>query len=77
VIIGDYVIPKGATLFSSMASMHMNPNFYKDPEVFNPERFMDNTQKMATASHAKVIERDHYGFGWGRRICPGIHLVSS
>jgi cytochrome P450 len=32
---------------------------------------------MARAAHCKVHERDHFGFGWGRRICPGIHLVST
>jgi hypothetical protein len=23
-----------------------------------------------------VSERDHFNFGWGRRICPGIYLVN-
>jgi cytochrome P450 len=75
VLIGDYVIPKGAVLISSMAAMHMNPEFYDEPHIFNPDRFLNNTQKMARAAHCKVDERDHFGFGWGRRICPGIHLV--
>lgn len=59
-----------------MAAMHMNPDFYDQPEVFNPDRFMTNTQKMSKAANCKPLERDHYGFGWGKRICPGIHLVS-
>lgn len=59
-----------------MAAMHMNPNFYDQPEVFNPDRFMTNTQKMSRAANCKPLERDHFGFGWGKRICPAIHLVS-
>lgn len=76
VVIGNYVIPKGAILISSMAAMHMNPNFYDQPEDFNPDRFMTNTQKMSRAANCKPLERDHFGFGWGKRICPAIHLVS-
>ncbi|KAL9559160.1 hypothetical protein MBANPS3_000564 [Mucor bainieri] len=58
-----------------MAAMHMNPDFYDQPEVFNPDRFMNNTQKMSRAANCKPQERDHFGFGWGKRICPGIHLA--
>ncbi|CEP17742.1 hypothetical protein [Parasitella parasitica] len=75
IIVGNYVIPKDAILVSSMAAMHMNPNFYDQPEVFNPDRFMSNTQRMSKAANCKPLERDHFGFGWGKRICPGIHLA--
>lgn len=77
VVIGNYVIPKDAILVSSMAAMHMNPEFYDEPEVFNPDRFMKNTQRMSRAANCKPQERDHFGFGWGKRICPGIHLVGA
>lgn len=76
VVVNDYFIPKGAVLISSMAAMHENPDVYDDPEVFKPERFMMNTKRMGAAANAKIEDRDHFGFGWGRRICPGIHLVS-
>ncbi|KAG1047056.1 hypothetical protein G6F43_010481 [Rhizopus delemar] len=75
VVVNDYFIPKGAVLISSMAAMHENPDFYDDPEVFKPERFMMNTKRMGAAANAKIEDRDHFGFGWGRRICPGIHLA--
>ncbi|OAD05122.1 CYP5206 protein [Mucor lusitanicus CBS 277.49] len=75
IVIGNYVIPKDAILVSSMAAMHMNPEFYEHPEVFNPDRFMNNTQRMSRAANCKPQERDHFGFGWGKRICPGIHLA--
>lgn len=32
---------------------------------------------MAAAANAKPGERDHYTFGFGRRVCPGIHLAST
>ncbi|KAI9282732.1 cytochrome P450 [Sporodiniella umbellata] len=73
-VVDGYLIPKGTALISSMTAMHHNPVAYEDPEVFRPERFLDNTQKMSVSANANVDERDHFGFGWGRRLCPGIYL---
>ncbi|KAG1452557.1 hypothetical protein G6F56_007786 [Rhizopus delemar] len=70
-----YFIPKDAILISSMETMHKSTAFYDDPEEFRPERFLQNTQRMSAAANAKINERDHFGFGWGRRQCPGIHLA--
>lgn len=75
-VIGNYVIPKGAVLVNSMSAMHKNPDIYDEPHTFNPDRFMNNTQRMIKAARCEVNERDHFLFGWGRRICPAIHLVS-
>ncbi|KAG1548549.1 hypothetical protein G6F49_009865 [Rhizopus delemar] len=75
VTVSGYLIPKGTILISSMAAMHKNPDFYKDPDEFIPERFLNNTNRMGAAANTKIEDRDHFGFGWGRRICPGIHLA--
>ncbi|CAO3695805.1 unnamed protein product [Rhizopus stolonifer] len=77
ILVNDYFIPKGSVLFGHMPTLHMSQNFYKDPQHFRPERFFENTKKMRVAAHAKIDERDHFGFGWGRRICPGIHLAEN
>jgi cytochrome P450 len=71
----NYIVPKGATLISSMAAMHMNSNYYEDPHLFKPERFIYYEKTMEEATQLESNKRDHFGFGWGRRICPGIHLV--
>ncbi|KAI9276029.1 cytochrome P450 [Sporodiniella umbellata] len=73
-VVNGYLIPKDATLVASILSMHFNPNVYEDPDVFNPERFMDKPDKMSTLANGNIEKRDHYSFGWGRRICPGIYL---
>ncbi|KAG1167016.1 hypothetical protein G6F36_012721 [Rhizopus arrhizus] len=70
-----YFVPKGSMLFSSMWAMHQNKAFYGDPDRFRPERYMDGLKKISAAANARIEERDHFGFGWGRRICPGIHLA--
>lgn len=38
---------------------------------------MNDTRSMYASSNGNVQNRDHYVFGWGRRICPGIFLVSN
>ncbi|KAL0095609.1 hypothetical protein J3Q64DRAFT_1712018 [Phycomyces blakesleeanus] len=70
-----YHIPKGAMLIVSMKTLHMNSDKYKDPEKFIPERFMDKYTTISSAANGPILERDQYNFGWGRRICPGIHLA--
>jgi cytochrome P450 len=56
--------------------MHRNPKVYDRPLEFIPERFMNNTKTIASISNGNVEERDQFNFGWGRRICPGMYLVS-
>ncbi|SAL97641.1 hypothetical protein [Absidia glauca] len=75
ITVRDHFIPKGSVLISNMLGMHMNPDVYPDPETFNPDRFLANTRTMSAAANGNISQRDHYNFGWGRRICPGIHLA--
>lgn len=35
----DLPVPKGTTIFIQPMGNHYNPKFYKDPEVFRPERW--------------------------------------
>ncbi|KAI9026497.1 cytochrome P450 [Phycomyces nitens] len=70
-----YHIPKNTVLISSMYAMHMNSSIYEDPEKFIPERFLNMTKSWTASSSGSIQERDMYAFGWGRRICPGIHLA--
>ncbi|KAI9266096.1 cytochrome P450 [Sporodiniella umbellata] len=74
-VIEEYLIPKGTMLVSSIMAMNYDPNIYEDPNVFRPERFMKNICEMDAAVKANIEKRDHFSFGWGRRICPGIHLA--
>ncbi|KAI9245377.1 cytochrome P450 [Phascolomyces articulosus] len=70
-----YFIPKGTVLGSNMYAMHWDPEVYPEPEKFVADRFMDNTKTMFASANTRIENRDHYNFGWGRRICPGIHLA--
>ncbi|CUS13703.1 unnamed protein product [Tuber aestivum] len=59
-----YRIPKGAIVVGNLWSIHQDPEAYPNPTKFMPERWDDR-------------ENVHYGFGFGRRACPGRHISSN
>ncbi|KAI9836280.1 MAG: hypothetical protein M1819_001617 [Sarea resinae] len=69
-------IPKNTTIFIGIYAMHQNEKLYPEHEKFNPDRFLDHP-KLANdyAVGPDWAKRDHYGYGAGRRMCPGIHLA--
>ncbi|XP_029833956.2 cytochrome P450 2C44 [Ixodes scapularis] len=64
--IGNYVIPKGTVVLPNLWAVHMNPKVWKDPEVFNPSRFLkgDGSGLIAKPKH-------FVPFSTGKRMCPG------
>ncbi|KAI8631789.1 cytochrome P450 [Xylariaceae sp. FL1651] len=69
-------LPKGTTVILNVWGMHMDPQVWEDPEKFNPDRYKDHPllapEYVAGGDWQK---RDHYGYGAGRRICPGMYLA--
>lgn len=56
--------------------MQMDPTRYPNPNEFIPERFLEHhLSASAYANSSDVEARDHFAYGNGRRICPGIHLA--
>ncbi|XP_021951195.1 probable cytochrome P450 4p3 [Folsomia candida] len=39
-----YFIPKGTTIIANLYGIHHDPNLYPEPEIFNPDRFLDETR---------------------------------
>ncbi|KAI8994723.1 cytochrome P450 [Pilobolus umbonatus] len=75
VIVDGYFIPANTTILTSMDTMNMTHNVFNNPEEFNPDRYKGNVKSMMASANGKIEERDHYSFGWGRRICPGAYLA--
>ncbi|KAF9522726.1 cytochrome P450 [Crepidotus variabilis] len=65
-----YYIPKGTALMPNIWCMTRDPAKYDDPETFNPSRFFN--------PDGTLNDDDlNYGFGFGRRICPGRHFAKA
>ena len=56
--------------------MQHDPSWFSNPGVFDPDRYAGKTALAPEyAASPDYANRDHYGYGVGRRICPGIHLA--
>lgn len=60
-------IEKGQKLIIPIYSLHYDPKYYTDPELFDPERF-------SSEEKAKRVNGTYLPFGDGPRICIGIRF---
>jgi cytochrome P450 len=61
----DYTLPKGTLWVIYIRGMHRNPVYWPNPEIFDPERWMDED-----------LHREGYmPFGSGPRLCIGEHFA--
>ena len=68
-------LPKGTTIIVNAWGMQHDPERFKDPETFDPDHFAGCTTLATELSNGSWEKRDHYGYGVGRRFCPGAHLA--
>ena len=74
----DFFIPKGTVVSINQYAIHYDAGRYEDAAVFRPERYLNHPLKAgAYAGHRDPYVRDHFAFGAGRRICPGMHLAEN
>jgi cytochrome P450 len=64
IVIGDYLFPKDKVIFISPYANHHNPRYFKEPSVFDPERFSIENEK-------KIPKHVYIPFGSGPRVCIG------
>ncbi|KDQ58000.1 hypothetical protein JAAARDRAFT_193485 [Jaapia argillacea MUCL 33604] len=67
-VYNGYFIPKGSTVFADIFTMAQDPDMFPNPEAFEPERFLKTTDP-------RLLDFT-LPFGFGRRICPGMHVAS-
>lgn len=66
--IDGYRIPAGADVYVSAYTTHRHPDYWKDPEAFDPERFTPEAEE-ARPRYA------FFPFGGGPRACIGQHFA--
>ena len=74
--IDGHFIPKGTIVIINAWGMHHDAKRFPDPDTFDPDHYKGQMALAPElAASADYESRDHYGYGSGRRICPGIHLA--
>ncbi|RDB20518.1 hypothetical protein Hypma_012422 [Hypsizygus marmoreus] len=66
-----YFIPKGSLVIANIWKLTHDPRVYENPDVFNPDRYISTEGRAAEPDPRSVC------FGFGRRICPGLHLADA
>ncbi|XP_077518739.1 cytochrome P450 2C28-like [Amblyomma americanum] len=67
----DYFIPKGTIVMPNLWAVHMDPRHWKNPEDFNPHRFLNKDGSGLNIKPDQLIP-----FSIGRRMCPGETLAT-
>ncbi|ODM87145.1 Methyl farnesoate epoxidase [Orchesella cincta] len=61
---GKFLIPKGTYVIGNLHAIHHERSYWKDPDNFRPERFLDESGKFRSDPRLKP-------FGFGKRACLG------
>lgn len=64
--VGGYSVPKNTQVLFNLWNIHRDPRHWTDPELFNPQRFLDTDGKYVTGSYESFLP-----FSAGRRVCFG------
>ena len=65
--LGGYDLPKGSLLLTSIFNTQRNPNFWPEPETFNPNRWLEPAENRHRLAYMP--------FGAGPRKCIGNNLA--
>ncbi|KAF9480937.1 cytochrome P450 [Pholiota conissans] len=67
-----YVIPGQSLIITNIWAILNDETIYPNPRLFNPDRFLKDGKL-----HCSILDPVNVGFGFGRRICPGVSIALS
>ena len=69
-------IPAGTNVHPNQWAIHREAALYPDPESFNPDRWLSSSYPTYREPLIQYPNINNYSsFGFGRRICPGMHIA--
>ena len=69
-VVNDYHFSKNTMFIANITKFHMDPEVFPSPEIFQPERFIDENGKYK--KNEQVVP-----FGIGKRVCMGDTLAKN
>jgi cytochrome P450 len=69
--LGDYQVPRGSLVGTSLGLINLDPALYPDPHRFDPDRFRDIPVDRYESPDVDGIPPVFAGFGGGHHRCPG------
>lgn len=71
-------IPKGTIVIQNLTALSRDAERYPNPDVFDPLRFhADILDASDSALHPDHMKRDHFHYGFGRRLCQDIFVAEA
>jgi len=67
--LSGYRVPKDTIVYPDIEAVHLDPECWENPKLFNPYRHIDEDGNLITN------QGNFYPFGAGRRVCPGEALA--
>jgi len=68
--VNGFTLPKGTSVVINQWTIAHDPNFFDEPERFNPDRYIREPNGLKDGV-SQIGRRPVYSFGIGRRECPG------
>ncbi|KLO17671.1 cytochrome P450 [Schizopora paradoxa] len=72
-VYNGYRIPAGSIVVGNTWGILHDPDVYPEPMSFKPERYLNSEGKLDYVA----IDPARYSFGYGRRICAGVHYAEN
>ena len=66
--IDGHLVKEGTRVIIPFKMINSDPKIFTNPDEFNPDRFSEEERP-------KIPNMSNFTFGFGRRICPGIHIT--
>ncbi|KAJ6606685.1 cytochrome P450 [Mycena sp. CBHHK59/15] len=72
-----YTIEKGSIVWANVWAILHDEEIFPEPLAFRPERYLSDSGSLQTGQDDTAGSTVAAAFGFGRRICPGMHIAEN